>query len=418
MSDFVNQEYEIEQLVLPSNLNNLYQNKDQMLTAYFNYTPLICNGVDITQTSTSNVFSFTSGCVRFEDQDNIISDGTVQATYAYLPTTTSLTISVAGTGSSPQYYIVIMLTQTAIDTNNVTMTASISSTAMTLAQISSSANPDAYIPLRTITTSDHSVYTIGYDTNCVATNAMNYLISKNGTSYLIEPLNVTSSITSAGNITSTTGSIDTHDGSIGATQYGLNTNLSYATTLPLYAIDSTNSRRMLLWTTNLFDTASTYDGGGIQITNSDGSQASSLSLNPTTSRPWYYNNVNGINSGVALVNDFTENHYSLSNGGSIDIIKYFDGTYYRCTVTGIVAGTQISSLVTGSINFSDIGLIVSRIGVNSYGTANFDPQSGIQGYAGSALVSAGGSTIRVQCATSNTVSGYTLMTFSIVFSST
>ncbi len=166
MTDFNLQYYTAGELVTKSQMNNLYQGKDQMLNGYFPIQPCIANGVAITQTATSNVFAFTAGQVRFIDQVNTNSSVVPQFTMSNIPEISSITITVGGTGSIPQYYIVALLTQTVVNSNNLTNTATILPNAMTLAEIASASIPAQYIPLYTITTADNTNYVIGTDSHC------------------------------------------------------------------------------------------------------------------------------------------------------------------------------------------------------------------------------------------------------------
>ncbi len=163
------------QIVTSTQMNTFYNTKDQNLTAYFPTNPLILNGVAITQTGTSNVFSFTAGQIRFADQANTNSSPTTQMTIANLPTITNQTITVAGTGTSPQYYIVAQLNLTYPDIYDTT-TAAIITNAMTLADIGT--NP-IYIPLFTITTYDNITYEIDIDTNCCNPLSISNFINNN-----------------------------------------------------------------------------------------------------------------------------------------------------------------------------------------------------------------------------------------------
>jgi len=165
-NDFTIQDFENLQNVNADNMNLFYQNVDQKISAYFPIQPGIINGVEITQTGTSNSFSINFGQMRFLDQTNVDSSGISQMTLANIPDVTSMTITVGGTGSSPQYYIVAVLSLNPQDNFKVGTSASISSIAMTLAQIAAQTNPNLYVPVATITTPDNIVYTMGTDTNC------------------------------------------------------------------------------------------------------------------------------------------------------------------------------------------------------------------------------------------------------------
>lgn len=165
-NSFIIQDFANLQNVNAENMNTFYQNIDQKISAYFPNAPLLLNGIKITQTGTTNVFSFTSGQIRFVDQVNLDSGATVQMTIANVPTITNLTITVGGSGSTPQYYIVAKLTLTALDSFKISTSATILGNAMTLADIASQSNPNLYVPIATIIT-NFSGYSYGYDTMCI-----------------------------------------------------------------------------------------------------------------------------------------------------------------------------------------------------------------------------------------------------------
>ena len=182
------QTYFTGQLVTAANMNNTYQDKDQKITSYFPLNPCIPSGITFQQTGTSNVITFGAGVFRFADQPNANSVGESQmteATYAG----GSVTITVPE-GPTPQYYIVALLTQTTVDSNNITNTATISPEAMTLAQIVAAPIPLAYLIISAITNIG-GVYTLFNDSNCAFNYGSNYnsdfnrLNTITGTSYSI-----------------------------------------------------------------------------------------------------------------------------------------------------------------------------------------------------------------------------------------
>lgn len=155
------QQFQTNQIVTATQMNAFYQDKDQKLTAYFPITPSICSGANFTVAA--NALTITAGVIRFVDQPNVNSGGNNQATFANLAAgTTTITVP---SGASPQYYIVVILTQTSVDGYNVTNAAAVSPTALTLAQIAAETNPSLYVPIAAITNLS-SVYTIFLDSNC------------------------------------------------------------------------------------------------------------------------------------------------------------------------------------------------------------------------------------------------------------
>lgn len=172
MITFVSENFNEGELVAPVNMTNLFQNPASMLSAYFPETPCLGSGIGALsnkfgQVGTTNVFNMTDGVVRFVNQINP-NTSTELPTFATVPGG-AFTITVP-TGASPQYYVVAQLTFTVENPNQVTNEAAILTTAMTLAQIASAANPDGLIPLFAITTLDGTVYTVKTDINC----AINY----------------------------------------------------------------------------------------------------------------------------------------------------------------------------------------------------------------------------------------------------
>ncbi len=189
---FTTQVFENLQNVNQNNMNLFYQDKDEKLTGYFNQVPCICSGIGDIQTNfgqatTTNVFTFLDGTLRFADQETVLSDEVV-ATFASL---TGSAVTVAASASPPgQQYVVAVLTQTQLDAFKVENTVAIATTAMTLAQIAGESNPLAYLPLFAINRSG-STYTVFIDSNC----AYNYqLITQDGLNGALYPANVTNLI--------------------------------------------------------------------------------------------------------------------------------------------------------------------------------------------------------------------------------
>jgi hypothetical protein len=164
MANFDVQTFYTGQVVSEQNMNATYNGKDQNLTAYFPTNPCICNGITISQATTTNVITFGAGVFRFKDQVNANSGAQTQATFGnYAGGVVTVT---AASGSGSQLYIVAILTQTVVDSNNITNTVAISPTSLTLAQIAAESNPNAYLIISAITNTA-GVYTLFYDSNCV-----------------------------------------------------------------------------------------------------------------------------------------------------------------------------------------------------------------------------------------------------------
>lgn len=166
MSSVINQLFYLLQLVEPIDMNTLYNDIGQKINAYFPATPAIMNGLNYTQTGTTNIITTQKGSVRWKDQPNVLST-LPQFTWTILDPVTNLTITCPA--SVPQKYIVAKVTKTALNATFISVTGEILNTAYTLAEIAAFANPDEYAPLWTIT-NNTGVYTIGTDANC----AVNY----------------------------------------------------------------------------------------------------------------------------------------------------------------------------------------------------------------------------------------------------
>ena len=171
MLPFITQVFENLQNVNSDNMNTFYLDKDEKLTSYFINVPCICSGIgndynDFGQSGSTNVFTFASGVIRFADQVTVLSSEVVSTFATY----TGSTVTVTASSTPPaQLYVVAVLTQTQLDAFKVQNSCTISSTAMTLAQIAAEPNPLAYLPLFAITNTG-SAYIVVTDNNC----AFNY----------------------------------------------------------------------------------------------------------------------------------------------------------------------------------------------------------------------------------------------------
>lgn len=164
MTTFDDQYFFQSQLVNPTDMNKFYQNVANKLTAYFPVVPCICNGVTYTQTGTSNIFRFAKGMIRFKDQSNPLSaaQSQVQATFANIDVAD---VTVSCPDASGNYYVVALLTMTQVSPSQVTFSAAILPTSMTLAQIAATGKPDLYLPLYRITNTN-GVYALSVNSNC------------------------------------------------------------------------------------------------------------------------------------------------------------------------------------------------------------------------------------------------------------
>lgn len=165
MAGYNLQTFAAGQVVTASQMNNFWQGKDQNLNAYFPDNPMIVHGLVVQASSPPNIFDISAGTLRFIDQVNANSGTTTQMTIADIPAYNDIQFTVAGTGSSPQYYIVALLTETVSSQYEIQVTGSILTTAMTLAEIAATSNPSLYVPLFTITNNGSSQYIIGSDNN-------------------------------------------------------------------------------------------------------------------------------------------------------------------------------------------------------------------------------------------------------------
>ena len=170
MTNFVIQNFRNLQNVNDNNMDNFYANTSQQLTAYFPAIPCIGNGIgsiftNFGQSGTSNSFTFLAGTFRFPDQ-SVTFFTSITPTEPCFAQYAGATVSVTcPTGSSPQYYIVAVLSFSSLDSFNVQTSVIVSTTAMTLAQIATEANPSAYLPICAIT-NIAGVYNVFLDSNC------------------------------------------------------------------------------------------------------------------------------------------------------------------------------------------------------------------------------------------------------------
>lgn len=164
MTTFDDQYFFQSQLVNPTDMNKFYQNVANKLTAYFPVVPCICHGVTYTQTGTSNIFRFAKGMIRFKDQSNPLSaaQSQVQATFANIDVAD---VTVSCPDASGNYYVVALLTMTQVSPSQVTFSAAILPTSMTLAQIAATGKPDLYLPLYRITNTN-GVYALSVNFAC------------------------------------------------------------------------------------------------------------------------------------------------------------------------------------------------------------------------------------------------------------
>ncbi len=172
-------------------------------------------------------------------------------------------------------------------------------------------------------------------------------------------------ISATGNILGANGSGVTSLGNIYSNTNGLQTTLSSTAEQALWAISTT--RQLLLNINSLRDSQSTSNGAGISIT--DGTNTTSLAItpaaSPTNARPWYRNS-SGVNSGVALLSDFTSGTsgagrwVQLPNGL---IIQWFNQiTYGNQTASFPMAFSNFNTVVAVSTN-----TLLSGIGSAYYG---------------------------------------------------
>jgi len=177
MTTFDDQYFFQSQLVNPDDMNKFYQNVADKLTAYFPVVPCICNGVTYTQTGTSNIFRFAKGMIRFKDQSNPLSaaQSQVQATFANIDVAD---VTVSCPDASGNYYVVALLTMTQVSPSQVTFSAAILPTSMTLAQIAATGKPNLYLPLYRITNTN-GIYALSVNSAC-AVNAY-YSLKLEGT---------------------------------------------------------------------------------------------------------------------------------------------------------------------------------------------------------------------------------------------
>lgn len=186
------------------NMNTFYATMSTQLSTYFpivssdapTFGGSICSGVgNITnnfgQVGTTNVFNFVNGAIRFVDQiTNLSADRSPKACYANL---NASAVTVTCPISATQYYVVAMLGfNTPSDPYTTSTLVTISTTAMTLAQIAATAAPALYAPLFAITNTA-GVYSVSLDGHC----AFNY-------GYLLD--NPFPDITDIGGLVSITGS--------------------------------------------------------------------------------------------------------------------------------------------------------------------------------------------------------------------
>lgn len=179
MTNFVIQGYANLENVNANNMDLFYATMSAQLSTFFPIGVLsqgsICYGIGnisnrYGQASTTNVFTFVSGAIRFLDQvTNLTTDVSIKPCYANYTATSPVTITCPI--SVTQYYAVAVLSfNTPIDPFTTSTSVIISPTAMTLAQIAAEPVPSLYNPLFAITTTDGTHYTIGLDAFC----AFNY----------------------------------------------------------------------------------------------------------------------------------------------------------------------------------------------------------------------------------------------------
>jgi hypothetical protein len=174
-NEFVAEQFEFGQKVMPPNATNLFNNPAKILSAYFPSQKAICFGVGSIDNNfgqygaRGDIFKIVEGIFRFSDQTTPTDPTNIIAVFAHIdPIDFTPIVPIA----EKQYYIVAKVSFTSDSNNQFLVNSIILPTAMTRDEINQDPNPETLLPIFGIIKSfldDNYLYTVTYDDFC-ATN--------------------------------------------------------------------------------------------------------------------------------------------------------------------------------------------------------------------------------------------------------